>query len=37
LAGSGSSSPAVELICVVTAGHYDNAAMEWLPLLIFNR
>jgi hypothetical protein len=29
--------PASELVCVVTAGHYDIAAMEWLPLLIFNR
>jgi hypothetical protein len=29
--------PASELVCVVTAGQYDNAAMEWLPLLIFNR
>jgi hypothetical protein len=29
--------PDSERVCVVTAGQYDNAAMEWLPLRIFNR
>jgi hypothetical protein len=29
--------PAWELLCVVIAGHYESAAMEWLQLLICNR
>jgi CubicO group peptidase (beta-lactamase class C family) len=29
--------PALDLICVVTAGHYTEAQQNWLPLLIFNR
>jgi CubicO group peptidase (beta-lactamase class C family) len=29
--------PALDLICVVTAGHYTDAIQNWLPLLIFNR
>ena len=29
--------PALDLICVVTAGHYTDAMQNWLPLLILNR
>jgi CubicO group peptidase (beta-lactamase class C family) len=29
--------PALDLVCVVTAGHYADAIQNWLPLLLFNR
>jgi len=29
--------PALDLICVITAGHYTDAMQNWLPLLLFNR
>jgi CubicO group peptidase (beta-lactamase class C family) len=29
--------PALDLICVMTAGHYTDAIQNWLPLLLFNR
>lgn len=29
--------PALDLVCLVTAGHYTDAMQNWLPLLIFNR
>jgi CubicO group peptidase (beta-lactamase class C family) len=29
--------PALDLICVVTAGHYTDSIQNWLPLLLFNR
>jgi len=29
--------PALDLICVVTAGHYTEAMQNWVPLVIFNR
>jgi len=29
--------PALDLICVVTAGHYADAMQNWVPLVIFNR
>jgi CubicO group peptidase (beta-lactamase class C family) len=29
--------PTLDLLCVLTAGHYADAMQYWLPLLIFNR
>jgi hypothetical protein len=29
--------PALDLICVSTAGHYTEPMQNWLPLVIFNR
>ena len=29
--------PALDLVCVVTAGHYTDAMQNWLPLLLLNR
>jgi CubicO group peptidase (beta-lactamase class C family) len=29
--------PALDLVCLVMAGHYTDAMQNWLPLLIFNR
>jgi CubicO group peptidase (beta-lactamase class C family) len=29
--------PTLDLVCVVTAGHYTDAMQNWLPLLLLNR
>ena len=29
--------PTLDLVCVVTAGHYTDGMQNWLPLLILNR
>ena len=29
--------PDLDLVCVVTAGHYADAMQSWLPLLLLNR
>jgi CubicO group peptidase (beta-lactamase class C family) len=29
--------PSLDLICVVTAGHYTDPMQNWVPLVIFNR
>lgn len=29
--------PTLDLVCVVTAGHYTDAMQNWLPLMILNR
>jgi CubicO group peptidase (beta-lactamase class C family) len=29
--------PSMDLVCIVTAGHYTDSMQNWLPLLIFNR
>jgi len=29
--------PAFDLVCVITAGHYDDPMQVWLPLMLFNR